>query len=208
MVDDLRRDVFVVALEGYSESRTLDSLPKSVLTAASRAINRTADRTRTRAADEILKQVSLPRSYLNPSQQRLYVRKKASPDNLEAVITARMRPTMLARYAPLAAKPGVQGVTVQVAPGLAKFMKRAFIINLPAGRSTENGINRGLAIRLRAGEVVRNKKVMQKLSGQGNLYIMYGPSIDQVFQSVREDVSPDAQEFLATEFSRLLELEL
>lgn len=199
--------VYVVALEGVAETRPFDSLPPSILRAASQAINRTADRTRTSAAREILKQVAFPPSYLNPSQGRLAVTKKASTDDLEARITARARPTMLARFA-VGGSPGSgNGVRVQVAPGFSKFMKRAFLITLPAGRGgTDTKGNLGVAIRLRPGEVIHNKKVMQRL--RGNLYLLFGPSVDQVFTTVREDVSPEAQDFLATEFSRLLELDL
>lgn len=197
--------VFVVALEGLNETRMLSSIEPHILKAAAQAINRTADRTRTAAAREITRQVALPASYLNPSQGRLVVSRKASPADLRAVISARTRPTMLARFAS-GGTVGRQGVTVQVAPGFAKFMKRAFLIALPAGRGgPDSGRNVGVAIRLRAGEVIHNKKVMHRM--RGNLYLLYGPSVDQVFQSVRADVSPDASEFLEREFSRLLEVE-
>lgn len=197
--------VYVVALDGVAETRPLESLSQATLRNASRAINRTADRTRTRAADKIKEQVNFPPSYLNPSQGRLVVKKKASPDDLEAVISARTRPTMLARFA--SGTPGQNGVTVQVAPGFSRLMQKAFLITLPAGRgNTDTKGNLGVAIRLRPGEVIRNKKVMQRV--RGNLYLLFGPSIDQVFQTVRDDVSPEAMDYLATEFSRLLELDL
>lgn len=204
-------DSFVVAIDGMEATRSLESLNGSVLKAAVRALNRAAERTRTQASRQIREQVAFPASYLNPSQGRLTVSAQAREDNLEAVISARVRPTMLARFAS-GGTVGKAGVSVQVAPGFAKFMKRAFLIRLPAGRTggsdgVETKSNLGLAIRLKPGEVIQNKKVMQRIGKKGNLYILYGPSVSQVFQSVREDVSPDAAEFLATEFARLLELD-
>lgn len=199
-------DSYVVAIEGLADSRPLESLPKKLLTAAARTLNRTADRTRTRAAREILQQVALPASYLNPSGNRLTVTKKARADDLEAVISGRQRPTSLARFSGNGS-PGSAGVQVTVAPGFAKFMKRAFLIRLRAGTADlDTKSNLGLAMRLRPGESPSNKKKMVQM--QNGLWLLYGPSVDQVFQSVREDVSPEAMEFAAAEFARLMELDL
>ena len=63
--------------------------------------------------------------------------------------------------------------------------------------------NLGVAIRLKPGEVVHNKKVMQRISG--NLYLLFGPSISQVFSTVREDISPETLDFAETEFLRQLD---
>lgn len=195
---------YVVALEGLSDSRSLESLPREVLTAASRAINRTADRARTSSARRILEQVALPPSYLNPSGGRLTVSKKASSSDLEAVITGRQRPTSLARFSTSGAVGDRNGVTVTVASGFARFMRRAFLIRLRAGTADlDTKSNLGLAVRLRPGETPQNKKVVRLGNG---LWLLYGPSVDQVFQTVREDVSPEALDFLETEFSRLLEI--
>lgn len=198
-------DTFVVAIDGLEATRPLESLEPRMLKAAVQAINRAADRTRTRAAREIREQVAFPASYLNPAQGRLVVAGRASEGKLEALISARTRPTMLARFVS-SGSVGQAGVSVQVAPGFAKFMKKAFLIRLPAGRNgdVETKSNLGLAIRLKPGEVIRNKKVMRRI-GKG-LYILYGPSVSQVFSTVREEISPETADFLANEFSRLLEL--
>lgn len=200
-------DDYVVAIEGFEATRPLDSLPAEIITAAVRAVNRTSDRARTAAARKILEQVAFPPSYLNPGQGRLVVSKKASSDNLEAIVSARTRPTMLARFV-TSGTVGKAGVSVQVAPGFAKFMKRAFLIRLPAGRGgdTETKGNLGLAIRLRPGETIHNKRVVRQI--KGNLYLLYGVSVDQAFSSVREDIGPDTEDFLAKEFTRLMDLDL
>lgn len=199
-------DAYVVALEGFAADRPLDTLPREIKTAASRAINRTADRGRTSAARRILQQVALPASYLNPSQGRLTVSKKASADDLEAVITGRQRPTSLARFARGGAAAGKAGITVEVAPGFAKFMRRAFLIRLRSGAEVDSKApNIGLAVRLKPGETVENKRQMVRL--KGNLWLLYGPAVDQVFSTVREDIAPETLDFLGAEFLRLMNLD-
>lgn len=202
---------FVVVIEGLAETRSIESLPANIIKAAYRAINATASRTSTAARRKVREEVNFPAQYLtgtdSSGQQRLGVSKKANSADLEAVITGRQRPTSLARFLVGSPQPGRLGVSVQVSPGFATFMKRAFVIRLPAGRADiETKSNLGLAIRLKPGEVIHNKRVMLKLSG--NLYLLFGPSVDQVFNTVREDVSPDASDFLGAEFSRLLGLDL
>lgn len=204
-------DDFIVVVEGLAGSRSLQSLPAHIITAAQRAVNRTADRTSTAARRAIRDQVNLPAQYLTGTdgsgRPRLGVSKRASGADLEAVITGRHRPTSLARFIVGSPTPGKTGVTVAVAPGFARYMKRAFVIRLPAGRGdVDTKSNLGLAIRLKPGEVIHNKRVMLKL--RGNLYLLYGPSVDQVFATVRADVAPDAQAFLGDEFVRLMGLDL
>lgn len=195
---------YAVFVEGIDTSKLADRLSGSIETAAYRAINRTADRTRTDSAHRIREQVAFSASYLNPSGGRLTVRKKAAKGDLEAVIRGRFAPTSLARFVRGGARRG-KGVTVVVKPGMATFMRRAFLIRLPQGNTlTETKSNLGLAIRLKKGETLRNKRIARRLSS--GLYLLYGPSVDQVFRTVSEDVSPEAAANLEREFLRLLEL--
>ncbi len=201
----------IIAIEGVADTRSLESLPKTILQAAQRAVNRTADRAATASRRGIRQQVNFPAQYLtgtdSSGQQRLGVSKRASAGSLEAIITGRHRPTSLARFVSGNPAPGKAGVSVSVAPGFARYMKRAFLIRLRSGSADiETKSNLGLAIRLKPGEAVRNKRVMLRLSG--NLYLLYGPSVDQVFATVREDVAPDAEQFLGGEFVRLMGLDL
>lgn len=201
----------MVAVDGLSADRPLEALPARIVNAALRAVNATADRTSPEARRRIRAQVNFQAQYLtgtdSSGQQRLGVSQRATSGSLEAVITGRSKPTSLARFVQGSPAIGKPGVTVSVAPGFARFMERAFVIRLPAGRSDiETQNNLGLAIRLKPGEVVHNKRVMARLSG--NLYLLYGPAVDQVFATVREDVAPGAEQFLGDEFMRLWELNL
>ncbi len=203
----MSNDIYVVAIDGISENRPLDALPAQIKRAALRAVNRTAERTRTSSARKIREQVNFPARYLSGQNGRLTLRKAKDADD-EAVITGRFRPTSLARFVTSGAVGGKNGVRVQVAPGFARFMRRAFLIRLRAGSADlDTKSNLGLAIRLRPGEKIENKKQMVQV-GKSGVYLLYGPSVSSVFRSVAEDELPDAEAFLEREFARLMELEL
>ena len=89
---------FAVFIDGL-ESDLLEGLDtKGRRLAAVRALNRVARDARAEAARKIRDQVNLPARYVAPSQQRLYVSKKAQGSSLEARITARGRATSLAQF--------------------------------------------------------------------------------------------------------------
>lgn len=199
--------IYVVAVEGLSALRTLEDIPQAVKRAALQAVNRTADRTRTAAARKMRDQVAWRASYLSPGQGRFTVAEKATRDKLEARIQARQRATSLAHFSK-GSVGSKNGVSVEVAPGFARMMKRAFLIRLRAGNAPiDTRSNLGLAIRLKPGERVLNKRQMVPLKKGSNVYLLYGPSVDQVFKTVAPDVAPDALDFLEAEFARLMELD-
>ena len=197
---------YMVFVEGLSNLKALELASKgNIQLAAQRAINRTADTTRTASAREIRRQVNFPAQYLTPSAGRLAVSKRAGPGSLEAIIKGQHRATSLARFVTGSTRVGKAGVTVQVQPGVAKRMSRAFLIRLPHGSGkVDTKFNLGLAIRLKPGERLQNKKKAIRMAR--GLYLLYGPSVDQVFQTVASDVSPEAAEKLEEEFLRLLEI--
>lgn len=189
---------YVVAVEGLESIRDIQNLDENILLRARQAINRAAARARTTSDRDMRKQIAFPARYLS---SRLQVSKKASGRSLQAVITGRDRPTSLARFAsnkdPAAARRR-GGVSVTVSPGQTRFMAGAFLMRLKGG-------NLGLAIRLKEGDSLRNKRQVAK-AGKG-LYILYGPSVDQVFRAVADErAAPDAADFLEREFLRLMEL--
>jgi hypothetical protein len=195
---------YVIAVDGLSALRTLETLPKEIALAAQRAVNKTIDRARTDSARRMRQEVAFPASYLSPSGERLYVSQRAKGDDLEARITGRWRPTSLARFT--TGSVGKPGVSVMVEPGLAKRSRRMFLLRLRAGAADlDTKSNLGLAIRLKPGEKVENKTRMVPM-GKG-LYLLYGPSVSTVFSRVAEEVAPDAADFLETEFNRLMELD-
>jgi hypothetical protein len=198
-------DTYVIAVDGLSAYRTLDTLPTEVKRAALQAVNRTAERARTASARSIREQVNFPARYLSGSQGRLTLDRAKDYESPEAVITGRFRPTSLARFVTSGRVGGTNGVRLEVAPGFAKRSRRMFLIRLPAGSgTTDTKSNMGLAIRLRPGEAIDHKHRMVAMSR--GLYLLFGPSVNQVFSTVAADQAPGAADFLEGEFLRLMEL--
>lgn len=189
------------------QSSTLDAADLTdlrIAQVASQAINRTTERFRATAAKMIRQQVAFPAAYLAPTGDRLIVDKHANAQDLSAYIRGRSRPTSLARFAMGGRVGARRGARVQVQPGLVRFLPKGFFINLRSGNTDTKG-NLGLAIRLREGQVPHSA-YKPKLIGRG-LWLLYGPSIDQVFDDVADEVSPAAADFLSAEFLRLMRLQ-
>ncbi len=193
-----------IVAEGLGDfSDYLSRLPDVTTQAAMLAINQTAQRSAVPLArKEITTQVNFPANYL--TEDRLGVRTKATKSSLESVVGARQRATSLARFIQGAAVPGKRlpnGVTVRVKPGSAKTFKRGFLVRLRSGKSlTDDSFNVGLAIRLKPGETLHGSTSAAKL--ENNVYLLYGPSVDQVFRTVADDITPQVLDDLATEFLR------
>lgn len=201
-------DDYQVKINGLSSLHDFAEIPADVARAALRAVNKTIDRARASASREIRDQVAFPASYLTDANGRLSVTKRATGDDLEAIVTGRERPTSLARFLVGAPKVGIgqKGVRVRVQPGLATFLPRAFLIRLRSGSDTETISNLGLAIRLKPGQVPSAAYKPTRLAD--GLWLLYGPSIGQTFRTVSEDIAPDTALFLEDEFLRLLKVDL
>lgn len=200
---------WAVFVDGLSDLKQFDGTKQAIRLAAVRAINKITRDGRAMIARDIRDQVNLPASYVAPGQKRLYVSKEATTGDLEGKITARGRATSLARFVQGTPRRG-QGVRVEVAPGRSRYMKKAFLIRLPAGKGdTDTKFNMGLAIRLRPGETLQNKLTARRM--EKGLYLLYGPSVDQVFRArdgsgVANDVAPQLATNLEREFLRLLDI--
>lgn len=193
-------DAYAVIVSGESALTDNGDLSPKIARAAQRAINRTIERARTASGREIRKQVAFGAQYLSGSAGRLTITQKATETDLKAIVTGRTRPTSLAQFA----TPRAKGVDVTVQPGLARHLDRAFMVKLRSG-NTDTKNNAGLAIRLPEGKAP-GRAYRPKLMGNG-LWLLYGPSVGQVFDDVALDISPDTLDFLEREFLRLVELE-
>lgn len=148
------------------------------------------------------RQVNFPSGYLEGGQ-RLYVKRKPNRVTLESVIAGRDRATSLARFAEgaTAQNSRKRPIFVKVKAGQQTRLDRAFIINLKNG-------NTGLAIRLPRGETPDNAYRPVQLTRRGgqpqDVWLLYGPSVDQVLQGVSGDVAPDIETRLAESFFRQL----
>lgn len=199
---------YLVVIEGLDAISDLEAIPNRVLRAATASVNKASDRARAAGKRGILSQINFPARYLDPSEGRLVVSQKATKNNLEARVSARTRATSLARFARGNPVPGDRRpINLQVSSGGAtRTLDRAFVIRLRAGTAAlDTKSNLGLAIRTENGEAPRAAYKPKRLGE--NLWLLYGPSISQVFATVRDDVSPDTADFLEKEFLRLLDLE-
>ncbi|PZR90337.1 MAG: hypothetical protein DI537_19165 [Stutzerimonas stutzeri] len=204
-------DQYVIAVEGLESFNALDKMGSKIATVARQTINSATRRTRTSSAKEIRRQVNFPASYLSDSSKRLSITKFATEGDLEAKITGRSRPTSLARFIHGQGRGSggaavAQGVNVEVKPGHARRLKRAFVVKLRAGTGEGPNSNLGLAIRLQGGK--KPSRAYKPVPLSKGLWLLYGPSVDQVFKAVREQVKPGAEDFMAREFTRLMDLEL
>lgn len=177
--------------------RYFEELPVIAEKAAVMSINQVVERDGlAMMRSDINSQVNFPTGYLK-NDGRLSVTRKAREGSLEAVITARDRPTSLARFAPgqTPASTRKGGVTVEVKRGKTVHMKKAFLVNLKNG-------NLGLAVRLKPGESLGNKTNGKPVMLAKNVYLLYGPSVDQVFQTVAEESLPELGSMVSKEFLR------
>lgn len=191
-------EAYALFVEGLESLEDIENLDADILKNARNAVNRTADRVRTAAQKQIIQEVAFKARYV---QGRLTVSKKASGANIEAVISGRDRPTSLAQFVTNPRAKRGQKLGLMVEPGKpvqldkGRDNPRAFLVQLRNG-------NQGLAVRLKEGESLTHSRRAKKLAD--NLYLLYGPSIDQVFRGVAEDQSEKALEFLNSEFQRLM----
>lgn len=144
-------------------------------------------------------QVNFPKGYLN--NERLGVTSKATNNHLEATIKGRDRATSLARFAyrgQTASSTRGRGVRLSVKPKNDKLLEKAWLVNLNNG-------NTGLAVRLAPGEQLQNRRSGNSVTLAPDVYLLYGPSVDQVFVDVADQNGPEIGEMVASEFFRNLE---
>lgn len=183
--------IFATALKDVRQF--FEALPDIADQAAVMAINQVAERDGlSMIRTQMRKEVNFPAGYLEG--QRMRVTRKARSGDLEAVIKGRDRATSLARFAagqtPISTRRG--GVRVTVGKN-TKTLKKAFLVNLRNG-------NMGLAVRLKPGQRLENSERAVKLSN--NVYLLYGPSVDQVFRGVADERANAIADMVTNQFLR------
>jgi hypothetical protein len=152
----------------------------------------------------INEQIDYPDGYL--TTDRLGVTSKATLSRLAVTITGRQRATSLARFAQGQTVQSTRrkGVRVKVKRGGGGgLMERAWLVRLNRGSSaSRDNYNLGLAIRLEPGERLRNKREVRSVQLDQNVYLLYGPSVDQVFRDVALTDTPPVLEKVGDEFFR------
>ncbi len=192
--------VAIVASALNDVARYFEELPDIALEAAVIAVNDGASDSVPAMRRKMEQQVNFPQGYL--SRERLGVRQRAKKGEIEAIISGRDRPTSLARFVDRGLTPKTakgRALTLRVKPGQTVNLVRsdgrpsAFLISLRNG-------NVGLAIRLKKGEQLEKSQKAVELAP--NLYLLYGPSVDQVLKDVGDKEVPDIQSRISREFIR------
>jgi hypothetical protein len=175
-----------------------ESFPDKARQAMSIALNETARGPALKAAKRnIMAQINFPEGYLDT---RVEFKQAATPYKLEARIVGRDRPTSLARFTPAGTPVGRaavanRGLTVVVKRGSPQRIPQGFLVNL-------RNSNIGLAIRLKPGETVRGVQRFNPVRLFPNVYLLYGPSVDQVLTDVGDQIAEEVTSDVATEFHR------
>lgn len=188
--------------------RRIVAIPDVAERAAVLAVNDTARFGHAESSRQIRSRVAFKAGYLGSAEKggsRLRIRQRAKDGDPTAIIAARQRPTSLATFAQSSLANWKRGKTVKVrvATGRgSKAIKGAFPIRLRRGGMSvsEDANNMGIALRLKEGERVRNKHEMVQLNG--SLYLLYGPSVDQVFRMVSEKIAPELGDKLEANYTR------
>lgn len=194
MSDEIMANSILDAVEFFTR------LPNETGKAAQMAINQVANRGGLKMArTQILNEFAFPRDYL--TGDRLRVTQTAKPNDLEAVIGARERPTSLARFAASGTSLGSRakvGVRVQVKRGQTVTLKQSWLVRLNNG-------NIGLAVRLKPGQTIDNKIGTTRWLVPDRVALLYGPSVDQVFRDVSEKIAEPVGRMVSEEFLRQFE---
>lgn len=181
--------------------------PELATRASTSATNDAAGHALALARRAVREELNLPQAYTN-DPDKLTVAKRAGGVSSEAVVLANARPISLARFATsrtLGRQAG--GVRVKVKrAGATRAMRKAFLMPLKQGAwdvDTKAGVyNLGLALRLPPGEQIRNKRVAKKLPGQGNVWLLYGPSVHQSFRLHLSEIAEKTGDYFERRFLR------
>lgn len=150
-------------------------------------------------------QIAFKSSYLTSSEggsPRYAIVRRPTPGNPVGVIRGRVRGTSLNRFVTSTATKKTDLRAKIKAKGRTHVLKRAFRINLKNG-------NRGIALRLPKGQTpTYGKGLPYGKSGDrknSSLFLLYGPSVQQVFSSVAPDIAPEVADYMNREFVRQFE---
>ena len=143
-------------------------------------------------------------------KKRLHVRKRAKPDSLTAIVTGEERGTLLERY-PYSLSP--TGATVRVnKAGSALEIKGARMVRLKgSGEKVLGMFNKDAmeaftkALSKGEGATTGKRKKLHQLERRAankpyGRTPLHSRSINQLFQSVREDIQPRLTRFMRGEF--------
>lgn len=188
---------FTLKMEGFDKAISdYGAQHEAKLVEAARmAINDTTKWALTHVRKDMYSHVRFPSGYLEQGD-RLKIGRMASNNLLEATINSRFEPTSLARFAlDAGSKNGIM-VSVKVG-GSPKRIKKGFIWGLKRGDVRRGNV--GLVVRSEGKPegAYKPKEVGDKWP---NLWLLYGPSVYQVFRESMDRYAPEVTEYLNDRF--------
>lgn len=160
-----------------------------------RSVNRVTSKFRTAASKAIREQVRLPAAYVN---KNLTITQKATKENPEAMISGRKRPTRLARYGAKQLARTARAATGDKLRGISAGKKQAGVsvaVSRSGGRKKMRG---AFLLPLKSAGVMG--VFVRTGPGEKDIKHLYGPSVDQMFRGVRQDLKPKVGKELAREY--------
>lgn len=210
-------ELYAVVIEGLDALKTFDELSEKMREAARRAVNFATRKGYKAAGDQITSELNFPRSYVTGKSGRMQISRfaqRGGTGDISAVITARTRPTSLARFVTGSISVGgarKDGVQIQVKKGSVKRLKHAWLIRLRRGTErTDTQFNLGLAVRTKNGQ--KPDRAYKPYPLADNVYLLYGPSVASALYSVHNGkgvataITPEVLDALENEFWRQMDL--
>lgn len=195
--------MITIGLDGEKAIASFAKFPKAAKEASRLSVISAARYAHSESAKEIFGQVNLLKGYIS---DRLTLKYSGSGESLAASITGRFQPTSLSRFTLSEPKKG-KVVRVRVKRNGQAKRGKYFAVKLRQGSElTDIKFNVGLAIRVKPGQAFTGSDGAKLLRSDkyGDTYLLYGPSINQIFRGVSQDLSKSIEEKLADEFERQL----
>lgn len=186
--------MLVVAGKGIDAlDRYIARLGDGANKAAVMAVNDTADWARTRIKRQMQAEVTLAESAF--ANRQFYVSRRANTADLQAILTASRQPYSLSRFkvGDVGFGPSAGPVKVRIkAGGSTVNLKRAFYVRAPNG---------AVGIAVRSKQPLDNSRGARRIKGT-DVYVLFGPSPDQLMRRLAPASVPDVENYLNREFSR------
>lgn len=161
--------------------------------AAVMAVNDTADWARVRIKRQMQSEVNLGETAFGKG--KFGITRRANPADLQAIVSASRQPYSLSRFKTDTPEFGPKAGPVKVrikAGGSTVTLKRAFYLRAPNG---------AVGIAVRSKQPLDNSRGARRVKGT-DIYVLFGPSPDQLMRRLAPDSVPAVENYLNREFSR------
>ena len=170
--------------------------PEIARKAAQFAVNDTIEWSRVRIKAGILQQVAVPADSITPA--RFGITRRAKPNALEAALSASNQGLGLIRFVTSPRVARAKSPTVRIKPGGAAVkMERAFLIPTPKAPGS-------FALAVRAPGGLAKSRAARRIPGS-DVYILSGPSPNQLLANIAPTLLPAIQTRLQQEYARQFE---